>query len=57
MTSRRLQFELYLKSYIFWDIELCNLVKISRHFRGTVSLLGLLFDPTDESNVFLRNVG
>jgi hypothetical protein len=26
---------LQLKIYIFWDIMMCNLVKVSQHFRRT----------------------
>jgi hypothetical protein len=49
---------------IFWDITLCNPLKVNRHFGGTCQLttcfhagilLGL-FDPEDGGDVFLQKV-
>jgi hypothetical protein len=48
-----------MKSIIFWDIKPCS--SVERALLATCFhvgfLLGLFFDPEDESDNFLRNVG
>jgi hypothetical protein len=49
---------LVMKSYIFWDTALCNLFKISRHFRRKHSSLGSNMEATYSSETsvdFQRN--
>jgi hypothetical protein len=52
-----------MKRSILWDTTPCSPLKINRRFGGTCRLfhagflLGLFFDPEDEGDVFLRNVG
>jgi hypothetical protein len=51
-----------MKSTLFWDITSCSPLKVNRRllrlpiFHAAI-LLGLFFDPEDESDMFLRNVG
>jgi hypothetical protein len=56
-----------IKSYIFWDITPCSLLKINRRFGRTYALLatcfhagfllGLFFGREDGGDMFLRNIG
>jgi hypothetical protein len=52
-----------MKSSLFWDIILCNPLKLNQYFRGTCSLLqvgflfSISFNPEDGGNMFLQNVG
>jgi hypothetical protein len=59
-----------LESSTFWDITLCGMLKVNRHFGGTCHLhlcsacyllhdgflLGLFFSSEDGSDMFLRNI-
>jgi hypothetical protein len=62
--------DLYTKSTIFWDIEPCSPLSVSRRFGGTyrlqvcsppaitpVSCSAYFFDPENGGYMFLRNVG
>jgi hypothetical protein len=51
-----------MKSTIFWNITPCSPLKVNR--RALLStcfysglLIGLFFDPENEDNIFLRNLG
>jgi hypothetical protein len=50
-----------MKSTIFWDMTPCSLLNVDRAQIATCFhagfLLGLFFDPEDEGDMFLRNVG
>jgi hypothetical protein len=49
-----------MKSTIFWDVTSCGPVVVNRRFGGKTQeeidsfLFGLLFDPEDGYNIFLR---
>jgi hypothetical protein len=55
-----------MKNSAFWDITLCSLLKINRRYGGMCHfgccllhagfLVGLIFDPEDGGDIFLRNV-
>jgi hypothetical protein len=58
-----------MESSLLWDTTSCSLLKDNRRFGGTCRfslptcylphadfLLGLIFDPEDEGNIFLRSV-
>jgi hypothetical protein len=53
-----------MKSSIFWDITPCSLVKVEEKVEQSSTLyllhavfwLGLLFEPEDGGDMFLRNV-
>jgi hypothetical protein len=45
-----------MRSSVLWDITPYSPLKVSRHFGGTL-LLGLLFDPEDGGDMFLRTSG
>jgi hypothetical protein len=57
------------KSFIFWNITPCGLVKFNRRFKGNITsvcpvcrllpfglFFGILFDPEDGADIFLRKV-
>jgi hypothetical protein len=55
--------EVVMKSYIFWDVTLCNTLEVSRRFRGTDRLYFYgprINQPRSQreagSNMFLQNV-
>jgi hypothetical protein len=48
-----------MKSSAFWDITPCSLSKVKRrcHLLLAGFLLGFFFDPEEEGDVLLRNIG